>query len=139
MFGTYRPQYRPLSTIRYLDNPLPTCYTLFISLHTTAPEFQGTRPSFPSSQTFEYLHPPPVLQMARVGDAAKEYVAGSVAGIAQVIVGHPFDTVKVYISLSSLRSCLLMLRSSQIFSGLLVDPVSAMLCPNDTRYSMKCL
>jgi hypothetical protein len=31
--GTYRPQYRPLSAIRYLDaNPLPTCYTLFITL-----------------------------------------------------------------------------------------------------------
>jgi hypothetical protein len=31
--GTYRPQYRPLSAIRYLDvNPLPTRYTLFISL-----------------------------------------------------------------------------------------------------------
>ncbi|KAL6615175.1 hypothetical protein ACP70R_037445 [Stipagrostis hirtigluma subsp. patula] len=33
--------------------------------------------------------------MAGAGDAAKEYVAGSVAGVAQVIVGHPFDTVKV--------------------------------------------
>jgi hypothetical protein len=32
--GTYHPQYRPLSAIRYLDvNPLPTRYTLFISLH----------------------------------------------------------------------------------------------------------
>jgi hypothetical protein len=31
--GTYRPQYRPLSVIRYLDaNPLLTCYTLFITL-----------------------------------------------------------------------------------------------------------
>jgi hypothetical protein len=31
--GTYRPQYRPLSAIRYLDvNPLPTRYTLFIIL-----------------------------------------------------------------------------------------------------------
>jgi hypothetical protein len=31
--GTYRPQYRPLSAIRYLDiNPLPTRYTLFITL-----------------------------------------------------------------------------------------------------------
>jgi hypothetical protein len=31
--GTYRSQYRPLSAIRYLDvNPLPTRYTLFISL-----------------------------------------------------------------------------------------------------------
>jgi hypothetical protein len=34
--GTYRPQYRPLSAIRYLDvNPLPTRYTLFISLGPT--------------------------------------------------------------------------------------------------------
>jgi hypothetical protein len=31
--GTYRPQYRPLSAIRYLDaNPLPTRYTLFITM-----------------------------------------------------------------------------------------------------------
>jgi hypothetical protein len=31
--GTYRPQYRPLYAIRYLNiNPLPTYYTLFISL-----------------------------------------------------------------------------------------------------------
>jgi hypothetical protein len=30
---TYRPQYRLLSAIRYLDaNPLPTRYTLFITL-----------------------------------------------------------------------------------------------------------
>lgn len=33
--------------------------------------------------------------MAGPGDAAKEYVAGSAAGVAQVVVGHPFDTVKV--------------------------------------------
>jgi hypothetical protein len=31
--GTYHPQYRPLSAIRYLDaNPLSTRYTLFITL-----------------------------------------------------------------------------------------------------------
>jgi hypothetical protein len=54
--------------------------------------------AFPSSQTFE-LGLPPVLQMAGAGDAAKEYVAGSAAGVAQVVVGHPFDTVKVYFSL----------------------------------------
>jgi hypothetical protein len=31
--GTYRPQYRPLSAIRYLDvNPLPTRNTLFSTL-----------------------------------------------------------------------------------------------------------
>ncbi|KAJ6816321.1 mitochondrial arginine transporter BAC1 [Iris pallida] len=29
------------------------------------------------------------------GDAAKEYVAGFAAGVATVIVGHPFDTIKV--------------------------------------------
>jgi hypothetical protein len=34
--GTYHPQYRPLSAIRYLDvNPLPTRYTLFITLAMT--------------------------------------------------------------------------------------------------------
>jgi hypothetical protein len=34
--GTYHPQYRPLSAIRYLDvNPLPTRYTLFITLAKT--------------------------------------------------------------------------------------------------------
>ncbi|KAL5216786.1 hypothetical protein ABZP36_008187 [Zizania latifolia] len=33
--------------------------------------------------------------MASAGDAAKEYAAGCAAGIAQVAVGHPFDTVKV--------------------------------------------
>jgi hypothetical protein len=33
---TYRPQYRPLSTFRYLDvNPISTRYALFITLHTT--------------------------------------------------------------------------------------------------------
>jgi hypothetical protein len=32
--GTYRPQYHPLSAIRYLDvNLLPTRYTLFITLY----------------------------------------------------------------------------------------------------------
>ncbi|KAG9439201.1 hypothetical protein H6P81_019366 [Aristolochia fimbriata] len=30
-----------------------------------------------------------------MGDAAKEYVAGFAAGIATVVTGHPFDTVKV--------------------------------------------
>ena len=34
--------------------------------------------------------------MAGLGDAAKEYIAGSAAGVAQVVVGHPFDTVKVF-------------------------------------------
>lgn len=29
------------------------------------------------------------------GDAAKEYAAGFAAGVATVITGHPFDTVKV--------------------------------------------
>ncbi|VAI09776.1 unnamed protein product [Triticum turgidum subsp. durum] len=33
--------------------------------------------------------------MDGLGDAAKEYIAGSAAGVAQVVVGHPFDTVKV--------------------------------------------
>jgi hypothetical protein len=38
---TYRPQYRPLSAIRYLDvNPLPTRYTLFSTLATTQKELQ---------------------------------------------------------------------------------------------------
>ena len=33
--GTYRPQYRPLSAIRYLDaNPLPTRYPLIFTLAT---------------------------------------------------------------------------------------------------------
>jgi hypothetical protein len=37
VIGTYRPQYRPLSAIRYLDiNPLPTSYTLFITFHPSA-------------------------------------------------------------------------------------------------------
>jgi hypothetical protein len=41
VIGTYRPQYRPLSVIRYLDvNSLPTRYTLFNSL------FEGNRYSF---------------------------------------------------------------------------------------------
>lgn len=34
----------------------------------------------------------------------KEYVAGMLAGVATVIVGHPFDTVKVPPSLSLSRS-----------------------------------
>jgi hypothetical protein len=37
--GTYRPQYRPLSAIRYLDvNPLPTRNTLFSTLTGSKPE-----------------------------------------------------------------------------------------------------
>jgi hypothetical protein len=37
VIGTYRPQYRPLSAIRYLDaNPLPTRYTLFSTLPISA-------------------------------------------------------------------------------------------------------
>jgi len=66
--------------------------------------------------------------MAGAGDAAKEYVAGSVAGIAQVVVGHPFDTVKVYFFLSShcFRYFLRMRHSLQIFVVLFVNhlPVS---------------
>lgn len=31
-----------------------------------------------------------------VGEAAKEYVSGFAAGLAMVITGHPFDTIKVY-------------------------------------------
>ncbi|GJN13012.1 hypothetical protein PR202_ga31345 [Eleusine coracana subsp. coracana] len=38
-------------------------------------------------------------EMAGAADAAKEYAAGCAAGIAQVVVGHPFDTVKVSCSL----------------------------------------
>lgn len=30
-----------------------------------------------------------------LGSGYKEYVAGLIAGVATVIVGHPFDTVKV--------------------------------------------
>lgn len=30
-----------------------------------------------------------------LGNAAKEYVSGFTAGLATVITGHPFDTVKV--------------------------------------------
>lgn len=30
------------------------------------------------------------------GEAAKEYVAGFAAGLAMVITGHPFDTIKVF-------------------------------------------
>jgi hypothetical protein len=38
--GTYRPQYRPLSAVRYLDaNPLPTRYTLFSTLAMTEYSF----------------------------------------------------------------------------------------------------
>jgi hypothetical protein len=38
--GTYRPQYRPLFAIRYLDvNPLPTRYTLFITLFVSGVAF----------------------------------------------------------------------------------------------------
>lgn len=30
-----------------------------------------------------------------MSDAAKEYAAGLAAGVATVVIGHPFDTVKV--------------------------------------------
>jgi solute carrier family 25 carnitine/acylcarnitine transporter 20/29 len=45
--------------------------------------------------------------MAGLGDAAKEYIAGSVAGVAQVVVGHPFDTVKVILFPPFIRSIFL--------------------------------
>lgn len=37
-------------------------------------------------------------ESAGFGSGYKEYVAGMLAGVATVIVGHPFDTVKVYLS-----------------------------------------
>lgn len=39
------------------------------------------------------------------GSGYKEYVAGMLAGVSMVIVGHPFDTVKVALCLS-LSLCL---------------------------------
>ena len=33
------------------------------------------------------------------GDAREDLVAGSIAGAAQVCVGHPFDTIKVIMEL----------------------------------------
>ena len=33
--------------------------------------------------------------MVDTGEVAKEYAAGFAAGIATVVAGHPFDTVKV--------------------------------------------
>lgn len=38
-------------------------------------------------------------ETAGFGSGYKEYVAGMLAGVATVIVGHPFDTVKVFHSL----------------------------------------
>lgn len=38
-------------------------------------------------------------ETADYGSGYKEYVAGMLAGVATVIVGHPFDTVKVSHSL----------------------------------------
>jgi hypothetical protein len=47
--GTYRPQYRPLSAIRYLDaNPLSSRYTLFSTLHTRNMLTLVTRDSCPA-------------------------------------------------------------------------------------------
>jgi hypothetical protein len=49
---TYYPQYRPLSAIRYLDvNPLPTRYTLFITLPVT---FQSNQAST-LDQTIQHI------------------------------------------------------------------------------------
>ncbi|XP_037423166.1 mitochondrial arginine transporter BAC1-like [Triticum dicoccoides] len=42
--------------------------------------------------------------MAGLGDAAKEYIAGSAAGVAQVVIGHPFDTVKVKLQAHNTRA-----------------------------------
>lgn len=78
---------------------------------------------------YEYLRRPAILQMAAPGDAAKEYVAGAAAGVAQVVVGHPFDTVKVYIFLSSFPlSSPYMRRSPQIRSCFLVNSVGFLPC-----------
>jgi hypothetical protein len=110
---------------------------------TTAPAYSPGS-AFPSSQAYECLRRPSILHMAAAGDAAKEYVAGAAAGVAQVVVGHPFDTVKVYFCLSSHRfhCCLSMCRSPRILSCFLVSSVCfvilAMLCPYH-RCLMKCL
>lgn len=40
------------------------------------------------------------------GSGFKEYVAGLIAGVANVAVGHPFDTVKVLFLSLPLVSCL---------------------------------
>lgn len=37
----------------------------------------------------------PVSPDTRMGDVAKDLTAGTVGGAAQLIVGHPFDTIKV--------------------------------------------
>lgn len=37
-------------------------------------------------------------ESAGFGSGYKEYVAGMLAGVATVVVGHPFDTVKVSLS-----------------------------------------
>lgn len=58
----------------------------------------GRKPPLLPASTFSYSALQdhlPCRGMAGLGDAAKEYIAGSAAGVAQVVVGHPFDTVKV--------------------------------------------
>ena len=39
----------------------------------------------------------------------KEYVAGLVAGVATVITGHPFDTVKVTLIIQIISACMMYL------------------------------
>ena len=43
----------------------------------------------------ELLSPPPTVPGLRLTQSQKDLVGGSVGGIAQVLVGQPFDIVKV--------------------------------------------
>ncbi|RWW15714.1 hypothetical protein GW17_00020434 [Ensete ventricosum] len=64
--------------------------------------------------------------MSPVVEAAKEYAAGFAAGVATVITGHPFDTVKGEIQNN--RPQLQVIIPSAAFAGALI---SFILCPTE--------
>ena len=54
-----------------------------------------------------------------MADAAKDYAAGFAAGVATVLVGHPFDTVKVLLFSLLLSTLLRFFHSVKSFFALL--------------------
>lgn len=51
-----------------------------------------------------------------MSDAAKEYAAGFAAGVATVVIGHPFDTVKVSPLLLLLLLLIAIISTSSLFA-----------------------
>ena len=80
-------------------------------LSTTDTQLTDDPPSSPSSSSFE--EKPKREEVT----ACQDLVAGGVAGSASVIIGHPFDTLKVRMQTSSSPVSIVSMRS--LFSGIL--------------------